>query len=112
MSHLKTRSKVALQHPLGSNLDSGLAEGLEHGYSVAAEGGSSLAGKGVCGGAGQLGLVIAALGLVGDASAVHHTGGQHIAVKLLLLAKAKHGKDVLSVQKFWVTFCASKFLEY
>merc|ERR1719367_841363 len=80
---------LTLGHPLGSDLDPGLAEGLEQGLRVNAEGSSSLAREGLHAVVSNLSLVVTTLGLVNDATASHNTGGQHVAVELLLLCEAK-----------------------
>ena len=50
----------------------------------------------------NLSLVVATLGLVNDATASHDTGGQHVAVKLLLGSKAEHIEGILSVEQLLV----------
>merc|ERR1712004_846095 len=93
---------LTLGHPLGSDLDPGLAEGLEQGLGVNAEGSSSLAREGLHAMVSNLSLVVTTLGLVNDATASHNTGGQHVAVELLLLSEAKDVEGVLGVEKLLV----------
>merc|ERR1711936_372056 len=117
ISHLKTRSKMARAippvdmvacsqvwplPPLSSDLDPGLAEGLEQGLGVNTKGSSCLARERFNAVISNLSLVVATLGLVNDATASHDTGGQHVAVKLLLRSKAKHIEGVLSVEQLLV----------
>ena len=47
-------------------------------------------------------LVVTTLGLELNATAGHDTGGQHVAVELLLSAEAEHVEGVLSVLKLLV----------
>merc|ERR550532_477632 len=93
---------LALGHPLGSDLDPGLAESLEqrHGLNTAQSG--HLAGEG--GGVNllQLSLVVTTLLDVDDTSGSHHTGGQHVAVELLLLRESKNVEGVLGVLQLLV----------
>merc|ERR1719210_153000 len=93
---------LTLGHPLGSDLDPGLAEGLEQGLGVNSEGSSSLAREGLHAVVSNLSLVVTTLGLVNDATASHNTGGQHVAVELLLLCEAKDVEGVLGVEKLLV----------
>merc|ERR1711963_933269 len=93
---------LTLGDPLGSDLDPGLAEGLEQGLGVNSEGSSSLAREGLHAVVSNLSLVVTTLGLVNDATASHNTGGQHVAVELLLLCEAKDVEGVLGVEKLLV----------
>merc|ERR1712061_705845 len=88
---------LTLGHPLGANLDAGLAEGLEqrHGLNSAESG--HLAGEGLGSNALHLGLVVTTLLDVDNTSSSHDTSSQHVAVKLLLGRDAEHIEGVLSV---------------
>merc|ERR550532_63808 len=88
---------LALGHPLGSDLDPGLAESLEqrHGLNTAQSGHLAREGGGV--NLLQLSLVVTTLLDVDDTSGSHHTGGQHVAVELLLLRESKNVEGVLGV---------------
>merc|ERR1719150_209835 len=93
---------LTLGHPLGADLDAGLAESLDHveGINTAESGG--LAGVGVGTHLLALGLVIATLGLELNATEGHDTSSQHVAVPLLLFAESKHIEGVLSVLQLFV----------
>merc|ERR1719486_334903 len=93
---------LTLGHPLGSDLDPGLAECLEEGLWVNTKGSCGLAREGLHAHVGDLSLVVTALGLVGDATAGHNTGGQHVAVELLLLSEAQDIEGILSVEKLLI----------
>merc|ERR1711863_53201 len=93
---------LALGHPLSSDLDPGLAEGLEQGLGVNTKGSSCLARERFNAVISNLSLVVATLGLVNDATASHDTGGEHVAVKLLLRSKAEHVEGILSVEQLLV----------
>merc|ERR1719412_1450515 len=88
---------LTLGHPLGADLDAGLAEGLEqrHGLNSAESG--HLAGEGFRSNALHLSLVVTTLLDVDNTSSSHDSGSQHVAVKLLLGREAKHIEGVLSV---------------
>merc|ERR550532_1874913 len=88
---------LALGHPLGSDLDPGLAESLEQrsGLNTAQSGHLAREGGGV--NLLQLSLVVTTLLDVDDTSGSHHTGGQHVAVELLLLRESKNVEGVLGV---------------
>merc|ERR1719430_2020275 len=93
---------LTLDHPLGSDLDPGLAEGLEHGLGVNSKGSSSLTSEGSEANISNFSLVVTALGLVDDAAAGHHTGSQDVAVKLLLWGETKNIEGILSVEQLLV----------
>merc|ERR1719195_2183612 len=88
---------LTLGHPLGANLDTGLAEGLEQGSCVHSAEGGHLAGEGVRANGLHLGLVITTLLDVGDASSSHDSGSQHVAVKLLLVRETEDVECILGV---------------
>merc|ERR1712088_1129130 len=73
---------LTLGHPLSSDLDPGLAEGLEHDLGVNTKGSSCLTRERLNAVVSNLSLVVATLGLINDSTAGHHTGGQHVAIKL------------------------------
>merc|ERR1719415_67821 len=62
-------ASLSLGHPLGSDLDPGLAEGLEQGLGVNTKGSSGLSREGFHAVISNLSLVVATLGLVNDATA-------------------------------------------
>merc|ERR1719510_2658911 len=95
-------ASLSLGHPLGSDLDPGLAEGLEQGLGVNTKGSSGLSREGFHAVISNLSLVVATLGLVNDATAGHDTSGQHVAIKLLLFSKSKDIEGILSVEKLLV----------
>jgi hypothetical protein len=88
---------LTLGHPLGTDLDAGLAEGLEQGSSFYSAEGSHLAREGFGSNALHLSLVVTTLLDVDNTSSSHDSGSQHVAVKLLLGREAKHIEGVLSV---------------
>ena len=67
---------LTLGHPLGSDLDPGLAEHLDHLERVDLEGASCLSRESVRTNELALRLVVAALGLELDTTTGHHTGSQ------------------------------------
>merc|ERR1719278_1561834 len=93
---------LTLGHPLSSDLDPGLAEGLEHDLGVNPKGSSCLTRERLNAVVSNLSLVVATLGLINDSTASHHTGGQHVAIKLLLWGKAKDVEGILSVEKLLI----------
>merc|ERR1719336_3389082 len=93
---------LTLGHPLSTDLDAGLAEGLDHVEGINAAECSGLARVGVRAHLLALGLVIAALGLELNTTKCHDTRSQHVAVPLLLLAESKHIEGVLSVLQLFV----------
>merc|ERR1719474_1579683 len=88
---------LTLGHPLSTDLDSGLAEGLDHSSSINTTESSSLANKSIRSNSLTLSLVIYALGLELNSTKGHHTSCQHVAVKLLLFSKSKNIESILSV---------------
>merc|ERR1712073_271055 len=93
---------LTLGHPLGTDLDAGLAESLDEVHGVDTAKGSKLSGKGVGSNLLALGLVITTLGLELNSSSSHDTGSQHVAVPLLLLGESKHIEGVLGVLQLLV----------
>merc|ERR1712048_912735 len=93
---------LTLGHPLGSDLDPGLAESLEQRTGLNTAQSSHLAREGGDVDLLQLSLVVTALLDVDDASSSHHTGGQHVAVELLLLRESKNVEGVLGVLQLLV----------
>ena len=101
-SHGGLLTSLTLGHPLGSDLDPGLAEGLEHGLGVNTKCCCCLSWETFQAGVGNLCLVVATLGLIDDATASHHTGSQHVAIELLLWVEAKDIEGILSVEELLV----------
>merc|ERR1719450_636412 len=93
---------LTLGHPLGSDLDPGLAESLEERSSLNTAESGHLAREGVGGDLFQLSLVVTTLLDVDDTSSSHHTSSQHVAVKLLLVRETKHVEGVLGVLQLLV----------
>merc|ERR1719266_63288 len=93
---------LTLGHPLGTDLDPGLAESLEQriGLNTAQSGHLAREGGGVD--LLQLSLVVTTLLDVDDTSGSHHTGGEHVAVELLLLRESKNVEGVLGVLQLLV----------
>merc|ERR1719175_496073 len=85
---------LTLGDPFSTNLDPGLAEGLDHGSRISREGvrSNTLA----------FSLVISTLGLEFYAAKGHDSSSQHVAIKLLLLSKSKHLEGILSVFKLFI----------
>merc|ERR1719204_1498370 len=95
-------ASLTLSHPLGSDLDPGLAEGLEESSSGTAKAGGGLSGESIRSNGSQLSLVVTSLGLIDDATAGHDGGGQHVARELLLRVKAHDVEGVLGVEKLLI----------
>ena len=93
---------LTLGHPLGSNLDSGLAESLDHGKSIHTKESSYLAWEGVAANLLTLSLVITPLGLELNTTTGHDSSSQHVAIKLLLVREAKHNEGILGVLKLLI----------
>merc|ERR1719400_144954 len=93
---------LTLGHPLGSDLDPGLAESLDHGHGGDAHQVGDLPSEGVGSDLLALGLVVTALGLELQSSECHHTGGQHVAVELLSGGESKNVEGVLGVLQLLV----------
>merc|ERR1719195_1671081 len=93
---------LTLGDPLGTDLDPRLAEHLDHLHGVHSEESGRLAREGVGADLLALGLVVTALRLELHAAAGHHTGGQHVAVELLLLRESKNVEGVLGVLQLLV----------
>merc|ERR1719150_246186 len=64
--------------------------------------GCGLSGEGVGTDLLALSLVVTALGLELHTTAGHHTGGQHVAVELLLLGESKNVEGVLGVPQLLI----------
>merc|ERR1719367_845938 len=95
-------NSLTLGDPLGSDLDSWLAESLEQGSSFNSAECGHLSSKGVWGDLLQLSLVITTLLDVDNTSSSHDTSSQHVAVKLLLLGETKNVEGILSVLQLLV----------
>merc|ERR1719210_2043247 len=95
-------ASLTLGHPLGADLDPGLAEHLDHLERGDLERASSLSRESVRTNELALSLVVAALGLELDTTTGHHAGGQHVTVKLLLRAESKNVESILSVLKLLI----------
>merc|ERR550532_50574 len=93
---------LTLGHPLGSDLDPGLAESLDHGHGGDAHQVGDLPSEGVGSDLLALGLVVTTLGLELQSSECHHTGGQHVAVELLSGGESKNVEGVLGVLQLLV----------
>merc|ERR1711899_31185 len=93
---------LTLHHPLGSDLDPGLAVGLDHLERVDLESSGDLSWEGVRSDGLALSLVVTTLGLELNATVAHNAGSQHVAVELLLGAEAKDVEGVLSVLELLV----------
>merc|ERR1711884_127640 len=93
---------LTLGHPLGTDLDAGLAEGLEQGSSFYSAEGSHLAREGFGSNALHLSLVVTTLLDVDNTSSSHDSGSQHVAVKLLLGREAEHIEGIPSVPQLLV----------
>ena len=93
---------LTLGHPLSSDLDPGLAERLEHDLGVNTKGSCCLSWETIQACVGNLCLVVATLGLINNTTASHHTGGQHVAIKLLLWVKSKDIEGILSVEELLI----------
>merc|ERR1719166_897383 len=93
---------LTLGDPLGTDLDPGLAEHLDHLHGVDSEESGDLAGEGVGTDLLALGLVVTTLGLELHATAGHDSSGQHVAVELLLLGEPEHVEGVLGVLQLLV----------
>merc|ERR1719232_748604 len=95
-------NSLTLGDPLGTDLDSWLAESLEQRSGLNTTERSKLASKGVRSNLLQLSLVITTLLDVDDASSSHDTSSQHVAVELLLLRETKNVEGILGVLKLLV----------
>jgi len=95
-------TSLTLGDPLCTDLDSWLAEGLDHGKGINTTEGGSLAWVSVRSNLFTLSLVITTLGLELNTTESHDSSSQHVAVKLLLLSKSKHIEGILSVLKFLI----------
>merc|ERR1711899_147185 len=93
---------LTLHHPLGSDLDPGLAVGLDHLERVDLERSGDLSWEGVRSDGLALSLVVTTLGLELNATVAHNAGSQHVAVELLFGAEAKDVERVLSVLELLV----------
>merc|ERR1719150_1134942 len=93
---------LTLSHPLGSDLDAGLAESLDHGSGIDTKEGGALAREGVGSNLLALSLVITTLGLELNTTEGHDSSCQHVAVPLLLLAESKHIEGILSVLQLFI----------
>merc|ERR1719210_3023867 len=93
---------LTLGHPLGADLDPGLAEHLDHLERVDLERASCFSRESVRTNELALSLVVTTLGLELDSTTGHHTGGQHVAVKLLLVGESKHVEGILGVEELFI----------
>merc|ERR1719357_2136147 len=95
-------ASLALDHPLGANLDPRLAERLDQGERVNLQGSGNFSWIGVWAYELAFSLVVATLGLELNATTGHDGSGQHVAVKLLLGSKAEDVEGILGVLKLLV----------
>merc|ERR1719443_268373 len=95
-------NSLTLGDPLGSDLDSWLAESLEQGSSFNSAECGHLSSKGIWGDLLQLSLVITTLLDVDNTSSSHDTSSQHVAVELLLLRETENVEGILSVLKLLI----------
>merc|ERR1719348_645429 len=100
--HSSLLTGLTLDHPLSSDLDPRLAEGLEESRSLYSERCSSLSSKGLYSNVSDLSLVITTLGLINNTTAGHDTSSQDITVELLLLAETENIEGILSVEQLLV----------
>merc|ERR1711963_73610 len=100
-------NSLTLGDPLGSDLDSWLAESLEQGSSFNSAECGHLSSKGVWGDLLQLSLVITTLLDVDNTSSSHDTSSQHVAVELLLLRETENVEGILSVLKLLIVINGS-----
>ena len=82
--NLKVLPGLTLGHPLGSNLDPGLAEGLEQCLWIDAKRCRRLPWERVQAVLIKLRLVVSTLCLVDNAPAGHHASSQYVAVEFLI----------------------------
>merc|ERR1719397_1159834 len=101
-SHGGLLTSLTLGHPLGSDLDPGLAEGLELCGSGASKSSGSLSGEGFWTNGCKLSLVVTALGLIDDTTAGHDRSSQHVAAELLLSSEAQDIEGILSVEELLI----------
>merc|ERR1719270_3207838 len=95
-------ASLTLGDPLRSDLDPGLAEGLDHVEGINTTESSSLAWIGVRSNMLTLSLVITTLGLELNTSKGHDTRCQHVTVPLLLFSKSKNIEGIFSVLKLLI----------
>merc|ERR1719323_705788 len=95
-------TSLTLGHPLGSDLDPGLAESLDHVHGVDTTESGDLSSVGVRSNLLTLSLVITTLGLELPSTEGHDSGSEHVAVPLLLLSKSKNVEGILSVLQLLV----------
>merc|ERR1719232_1397206 len=95
-------ASLTLGDPLGTDLDPGLAESLDHVEGINTTESSSLAWISVRSNLLTLSLVITTLGLELNTAKGHNSSGQHVAVKLLLLRESKNVEGIFSVLKLFV----------
>merc|ERR1719270_2056557 len=95
-------ASLTLGDPLSTDLDPGLAEGLDHVEGINTTESSSLARIGVRSNMFTLSLVITTLGLELNTSKGHNTRCQHVTIPLLLFSKSKNIEGVFSVLKLLI----------
>merc|ERR1719232_1984551 len=88
-------TSLTLGHPLSSDLDPGLAEGLDHSEGIHTTESSSLAREGVRSNLLALSLVITTLGLELHTTTGHDRGSEHVAVILLRLRESENIEGIL-----------------
>ena len=93
---------MTLGHPLGSNLDPGLAERLEQCLWIDAKCCRCLAWERVQAVIIKLRLVVATLCLIDNTATGHYTSSQHIAGQFLLSGESQDVEGILSVEELLV----------
>merc|ERR1719270_722987 len=95
-------ASLTLGDPLSSDLDPGLAEGLDHVEGINTTECGSLAWISGRSNMFTLSLVITTLGLELNASKGHNTRCQHVTIPLLLFSKSTNIEGILSVLKLLI----------
>jgi len=95
-------TSLTLGDPLCTDLDSWLAEGLDHGKGINTTESSNFSRVSVRSNMFTLSLVITTLGLEFNSSKGHDCRGQHVAIPLLLISKAKNVEGILSVLQLFI----------
>jgi len=95
-------TSLTLSDPFSTNLDPGLAEGLDHSSRVHTTECSSFSREGVRSNSLAFSLVISTLGFEFNTAKGHDSSSQHVAIKLFLFSKSKHLESILSVFKLFI----------
>merc|ERR1719376_126387 len=92
-------ASLTLDDPLSSDLDSWLAEGLDHGKGINTTKSCSLTRESVWANSLALSLIITTLGLKFNSTEGHNTGCEHVAVVFFLLRETQHMESIFSIFK-------------